>query len=242
MSRGGRRFAIVVGHPPEALGEGGAGAILKQLGADVVVRDFFEDPEPEPEGSVASVVVVQAGARPDIGGRALRHLRKLGTFAEVPALLVIKHEQVSRFDPAAGFDDFVLSPIVPAELYARVRALEWHAAEFDNDEILKVGDIVIDKASREVTLRGTLVTLTQREFELLCHLADKRGKLASRDELLARVWGDGYEGGPRTVDVHVRRLRAKLGHALPLETLRGVGYKLARTEDPGSEKPAKAAR
>jgi DNA-binding response OmpR family regulator len=70
------------------------------------------------------------------------------------------------------------------------------------------------------------VTLTAKEFALLAFLSGNRGRVFTRDALLARVWGARYEGGARTVDIHVRRLRAKLGDALPLETLRGAGYKL----------------
>ena len=82
---------------------------------------------------------------------------------------------------------------------------------------------------------GRPISLTAKEFALLAYLCERRGKVLSREHLLARVWGNRYEGGPRTVDIHVRRLRAKLGDALPLETLRGSGYKLRApdTEDKG---------
>ena len=80
------------------------------------------------------------------------------------------------------------------------------------------------------------MTLTAKEFSLLAFLAGHRGRVFTREALLARVWGARYDGGPRTVDIHVRRLRAKLGAALPLETLRGSGYKLrAPSELPGGE-------
>jgi DNA-binding response OmpR family regulator len=85
---------------------------------------------------------------------------------------------------------------------------------------------VVDKAGHEVYVDGKPVQLTAKEFALLAYLCERRGKVLSREHLLARVWGNRYEGGPRTVDIHVRRLRAKLGSALPLETLRGSGYKL----------------
>src|SRR6185312_3584325 len=121
-----------------------------------------------------------------------------------------------------------------AELYARIRLLEWRRSEFATEERMKVGAIVIDRAAHEVLLDGASVSLTAKEFALLAYLAERRGKVVSRDELLRRVWGNRYEGGVRTVDIHVRRLRAKRGQALPLSTLRGSGYKL----DPNV--PAKA--
>ena len=130
------------------------------------------------------------------------------------------------FPLPGGFDDFVLHPYVPEELYGRIRALEWRRSEFATEERHKVAGIVVDKAGHEVYVDGKPVQLTAKEFSLLAYLCERRGKVLSREHLLARVWGNRYEGGPRTVDIHVRRLRAKLGSALPLETLRGSGYKL----------------
>lgn len=202
--------------------------VLAQLGAAVRVldlwadpRDFFEQTEDE-----ARCVVVDAGARPDVGGLVLRRVRAEPLLREVGALLVVAHEQVSRFEPSMGYDDFVLSPVVPAELYARLRAVEWRRSEFTNEERIKLGEIVIDRPAREVTCSGEVASLTAREFDLLVYLAEHRGKVVSRSELLSRVWGPSYEGGERTIDIHVRRLRAKLGHELALETFRGAGYRL----------------
>jgi DNA-binding response OmpR family regulator len=90
-----------------------------------------------------------------------------------------------------------------------------------------------------VFVDGRPIALTAKEFALLAYLCERRGKVLSREHLLARVWGNRYEGGPRTVDIHVRRLRAKLGEALPLETLRGSGYKLRAPDS--DEKAARDA-
>ena len=126
-----------------------------------------------------------------------------------------------------GFDDLVLVPYVPAELYVRVRRIEWRKSEFEAGERLKLGGLCIDLAAHEVTVDGRAVELTAQEFSLLKFLAQHRGRVFSRDQLLARVWGVDYYGGSRTVDIHVRRLRMKLGSgSKPLETVRGVGYKM----------------
>jgi len=93
----------------------------------------------------------------------------------------------------------------------------------------------VDKAAQEVSVLGRPIQLTAKEFALLAYLCDRRGKVLSREHLLARVWGNRYDGGPRTVDIHVRRLRAKLGEALPLDTLRGSGYKLRVPDGPAAE-------
>ena len=114
--------------------------------------------------------------------------------------------------------------------YARIRALEWRRSEFANEERSKVGTLLVDRVAHEVTVDGRAVTLTAKEFALVSFLAANRGRVFSRDTLLARVWGRAYNGGPRTVDIHVRRLRAKLGQALPLETMRGAGYKMRAPE------------
>ncbi|MBK6519082.1 MAG: response regulator transcription factor [Polyangiaceae bacterium] len=223
-----RSFVGVIGHAPDTERDEGAAPALRQLGAEVRTVDLWDEPVTlfERDDDVARAIVVEAGSRPDIGALVLRRLRREPRLAGVGALLVIDHRQVARLEPSVGFDDFVLSPVVPAELYARVRKLEWKASEFTTEERLKLGDIYVDRSAREVMRGGELIGLTAREFDLLAYLADHRGKVVSRAELLERVWGSSYDGGPRTIDIHVRRLRAKLGPDLDLMTFRGSGYRL----------------
>lgn len=218
----------VIGPAQEREREDGAGQLLRQLGARVKTLDLWEDAGQlfSTDDEVARAVVVETGARPDLGSLVLRSLRKEPRLEGVGTLLVIDHQQVARHDPSGGFDDFILAPLVPAELYARLRAVEWRKSEFANEEQLKLGDIVIDRAAREVRRDGVPVMLTAREFELLVYLADSRGRVVSRSELLERVWGTSYEGGARTIDIHVTRIRSKLGPTLDLATFRGAGYRL----------------
>jgi DNA-binding response OmpR family regulator len=117
---------------------------------------------------------------------------------------------------------------VPAELYARLRQLDWRFASFKSDEVIKVGDLTIDLAGYEAHLRDRKLELTHQEFELLKYLAQHRGKVWTREQLLSKVWGYRYFGGTRTVDIHVRRLRAKMGAPADqmIETVRNVGYKM----------------
>ena len=175
-----------------------------------------------------TVVVIDAG---DDVPRALRTVKKLrsgGSLAEVPILIALPLARLPGLDLSAGFDDFVLTPLVPAELYARVRQLDWRAAAFGSDELVKIDELVIDLAGHEARLAGGKLGLTHQEFELLAFLAQHRGRAFTRDQLLERVWGDAYTGGTRTVDIHVRRLRAKLGPTAGelIETVRNLGYKL----------------
>jgi DNA-binding response OmpR family regulator len=226
-----------VGHGPEIDREAGAANILRSLGAEVRTLDLWDDPvdlfcETDSEEMRPRAIVVEAADRPDLAAAALRSIKRQVGFEGVGSLIALTTAQVSRLEPSAGFDDFVLMPYVPAELYARIRALEWRRSEFATEERLKVGDIVIDKAAREVMAKGRPVLLTAKEFALLAFLCERRGKALSREQLLAKVWGARYEGGPRTLDILVRRLRAKLGEEFPLETLRGAGYKLRAPSDP----------
>jgi DNA-binding response OmpR family regulator len=108
-----------------------------------------------------------------------------------------------------------------------VRRAEWTRSEFSATERIKIGAMEIDLAAYEVSVDGRNVELTHQEFALLSFLAQNRGRVYTRDQLLSRVWGVDYYGGSRTVDIHVRRLRMKLGSAAePIQTVRGVGYKM----------------
>jgi DNA-binding winged helix-turn-helix (wHTH) protein len=232
-----RTFVAVIGHGPLLERDEGAAATLRQLGATVRTLDLWDDPvnliedEDEDLDVRPRALVFEALDRPDLAVAALRTVRKEPYFDNIGALVAVTVGQLARIEPSSGFDDFVLSPYVPEELYTRIRALEWRRSEFATEERHKVSGIVVDKAGHEVSVNGRPVSLTAKEFALLAYLCERRGKVLSREHLLARVWGNRYEGGPRTVDIHVRRLRAKLGEALPLETLRGSGYKL-RAPDP----------
>ncbi|MEP7124683.1 MAG: response regulator transcription factor [Byssovorax sp.] len=224
-----RRLIGIIGHGPELEREDGAASVLRGLGAQVATIDLWDDPHrlfDEDDRAEVRALIVEALDRPDLAVAALRALRREPRLESAGALLAVTVAQVARIDPTGGFDDFVLVPYVPAELYARIRLLEWRKSEFATEERMKVGAILIDRAAREVTLGGAAVSLTAKEFSLLAYLCERRGKVVSREELLKRVWRSDYEGGARTVDIHVRRLRAKLGSALPLATLRGSGYKL----------------
>jgi len=237
-------FVLVVGHGPSLEQDDGAASMLRQLGAEVRTMDLWEDFTRvlDREDTVARALVFEAGDRPDLAIASLRAARRDPRLKDVPALIQLPSRQVARLEPSSGFDDFIVSPYDSAELYARIRALEWRRSEFSTDERLKIGPVVIDRAAHEVTLEGTRVTLTAKEFALLAYLAANRGRVFSREVLLSRVWGARYEGGARTVDIHVRRLRAKLGDGLPLETMRGAGYKLrAPSETPGEVDEGAAA-
>lgn len=245
-----RTYVGVIGHGPLLEREDGGAATLRQLGATVRTLDLWDDPvnliglEDDELEVRPRALLFEALDRPDLAVAALRAVRRETYFDNVGAIVAVTVGQVARIEPSSGFDDFVLHPYVPEELYARIRALEWRRSEFATEERQKIGPIVIDKAGHEVEVDGRPISLTAKEFALLAYMSERRGRVLSREHLLSRVWGNRYEGGPRTVDIHVRRLRAKLGDALPLETLRGSGYKLRApdtdgggAEDPGASEP-----
>lgn len=231
---GGGPFILVIGDASSLKSEEGAALELARLGADVRTVELFAPLDAALEdGARCRALVIETGERPDFAALTIRSARKESALAEVPVLVAVPERQVARLDPGAGFDDFIVAPYFAAELYARIRMLEWRRSEFAGEEMVKVGTMVVDMAAHEVKVGGRAVPLTSREFALLVFLIRGRGRVFSREKLLARVWGPRYDGGPRTVDIHVRRLRAKLGDALPLETVRGSGYKLSMPHGQG---------
>jgi DNA-binding winged helix-turn-helix (wHTH) protein len=225
-------FILVVGHFSQIDSAEGVAAMLRQLGAEVKTLDLWDDFSTIVIGELRAMVF-EAGERPDMAAAALRAARKVHELAQTPTIVTVPPRQITTYDPSWGFDDFIVVPCVPAEIYARIRALEWQASEFATEERLKIGTLLVDRSAHEVSVEGRRVPLTAKEFALLAFLAANRGRVFSRESLLARGWGSRYEGGARTVDIHVRRLRAKLGDALPLETLRGAGYKLRAPSEAG---------
>lgn len=176
-----------------------------------------------------AAVVILDWMLPDESGVALlRRLRLAGN--RVPVLMLTararESERVEGLE--AGADDYLVKPFGVAELVARVKALLRRAVPPTRHTI---GPLTIDLERGDVTEDGRAVALTRREFELLACLAANQGRVFGRQELLDRVWGDGFEGTERTVDQHVAQLRARFGAEL-IETVRGRGYRLAASYSP----------
>jgi DNA-binding response OmpR family regulator len=223
--------AVVICADPEQAGREPASVatLITELGGRVSVGRFdlggLDEADLLSHPPVA--VVIEAGDDWQRAQRTIQKIRDGGPLLEVPILVAVTVARLPALDFSIGFDDFVLMPIVPAELYARLRQLDWKSATFGSDEVIKIDDLVIDVAGYEARLAGRRVDLTHQEFELLRFLAQHRGRVFTRQALLERAWGYQYAGGTRTVDIHVRRVRSKLGQAGELiETVRNVGYKM----------------
>jgi len=225
------RAVVICADPEQAAREPASLAtLLVELGGRVSVGRFdlggLDEDDLVAHPPVA--VIIEAGDDWQRAQKTIQKIRDGGPLLEVPILLAITVARLSALDFSIGFDDFVLMPIVPAELYGRLRQLDWKSATFGSDEVIKIDDLVIDIAGYEAKIGGRRLDLTHQEFELLRFFAQNRGKVFTREQLLAKVWGYRYYGGSRTVDIHVRRVRAKLGMVAGglIETVRNVGYKM----------------
>jgi hypothetical protein len=170
------------------------------------------------------LVVVEAAPRTPVA-LLMSAIQRHASIGRVPALLVLDVEWLSMA-PRLGCTDFISRGFSIAEALARVDRLLGSQAS-DRATRLRFGALAVDLDGHEARVDDEALALTPQEFALLRHLVLHAGRVQTRDELLRRVWGMSYDGGVRTVDIHVRRLRAKLGEPLAahLQTIRQVGYK-----------------
>jgi DNA-binding response OmpR family regulator len=174
-------------------------------------------------------------------GDGVELCRRIRKGSDVPILmLTARDEDVDKIiGLEVGADDYMAKPFNPRELVARVKSVLRRAApERRRAETaeLRHGDLVVNSGKREVYVGDEEIRLAPKEFDLLWELLDHRGIVLTRDQLLERVWGYTFAGDTRTVDVHVRQIRRKLGDASPIVTVWGVGYKVSseRTPAPAS--------
>jgi DNA-binding response OmpR family regulator len=145
-----------------------------------------------------------------------------------PLIVVLSEGDLARFRLESGADEFLLTTSSRDEIATRLAMAARRTGRGDEVTVLKIGDLTVNPDNYQVYVRGKPLDLTYKEFELLKFLAQRPGRVCDRDLLLREVWGYDYYGGTRTVDVHIRRLRAKLGpeHEALIETIRNVGYRL----------------
>jgi DNA-binding response OmpR family regulator len=171
---------------------------------------------------------------PDIDG--IEICRRIRQKSEIPILmLTARDEDVDKIiGLEVGADDYMTKPFNPRELVARVKSILRRSTSDRRDlesATIQHGDLNVDAGRREVKVGDDEIQLAPKEFDLLWELLDHRGLVLTRDQLLERVWGYTFAGDTRTVDVHVRQLRRKLGEASPIVTVWGVGYKVGPARD-----------
>lgn len=175
------------------------------------------------EGYAIAVVAAPSSEDSISFCRALR----AGLPAGIAVLLLVGGRELDTLDAHTHFfEDFSLLPCHPAELEARLRHLLTRTGGLSAGAIIEHGGLILNTETYQAAMEGRPLDLTHMEYELLRYLASSPGKVFTRETLLSQVWGYDYFGGARTVDVHVRRLRAKLGeeHAALIQTVRSVGY------------------
>ena len=184
----------------------------------------------EPDDGWAGAIIM-ASADPDSAFTLCRALRRRDIPLE-PVLLLVDSGQLADLELRDDlFDDFCLTPLHPRELEARLKHLFWRTGTGTRPELVEYGPLLLNLETYQAAIGGRPLDLTYMEYELLKFLATNPGKVFTREVLLSRVWGYEYYGGARTVDVHIRRLRAKLGeeHANLIQTVRSVGYRFGQS-------------
>ena len=156
--------------------------------------------------------------------------REIRQYSKVPIIMLTaksdEKDELQGFD--LGVDEYITKPFSPKILVARVEAILRRSNVLAADDTMEAGGIELNKAAHEVLIDGKSVELSYKEFELLTYFMENRGIVMTRDQILCHIWGYDFDGETRTVDVHVRTLRQKLGDAGRLiETVRGVGYRMA---------------
>jgi two-component system, OmpR family, alkaline phosphatase synthesis response regulator PhoP len=184
----------------------------------------------EPPDGWAGAVVVADGDL-EAAWAFCRAMRKRDNPLE-PVLMMLTGAHLGELELRDElFDDFCLTPFHPRELSARLRHLLWRSGGTSSAELVEYGPLALNLETYQATIAGHPLDLTYMEYELLKFLSQHPGKVFTREILLSRVWGYEYYGGARTVDVHIRRLRAKLGeeHANLIQTVRSVGYRFGQS-------------
>jgi DNA-binding response OmpR family regulator len=228
MSTGATGSVLLLVEDDDAIGRLVKQYLERQDGWQVLWLRTGEEAVGELRRHPVRLVVLDVGL-PGIDGFEV--CRQMRAWSKVPIVMLTARDEEP--DRVAGFelgaDDYVPKPFSPRELAARIKAILRRAEQRSQDEVLSAGEIVLRRDSREVTVAGDDVELTNKEFDLLACFLEHRGIVLSRERLLDLVWGVSYPGGTRTVDMHVAQLRRKLRAPEAIRTVRGAGYKLPAT-------------
>lgn len=209
---------------------------LEGFGYEVIAFEMAEDCLKQIESDKPALAVFDLMLPGMDGLSAIRKIRKIDSLKDLPVLVLTAKDR--EFDKVAGLDggadDYMTKPFGVMELAARIRSLLRRSTRSNAaDDELELYCMSLNKKTREVYCEGTKVELTLKEFELLQYLMENHNKVVTRDELLNHIWGYDYDGETRTLDMHIRTLRQKLGEkgSACIKTVRGVGYRFMRTQE-----------
>lgn len=201
---------------------------LGQTGLEAVGFEKPSDLYLALEKSVPQLILLDVMLPEEDGISVLKKLRRDIKAEKIPIIMLTakssEYDKVTGLD--SGADDYITKPFGTMELISRIKAVLRRTSGNKSAE-LRIGDIVMDTEKHTVTADGQNVALTLKEYSILMLLAENKGKVFTRDSLLSKIWGYDYDGENRTVDVHIKSLRTKLGKSGDkIETVRGVGYKI----------------
>ena len=201
---------------------------LNQMGMETRGFTCGDEFWPAMEKKMPELILLDVMLPGEDGLLILKKLHDETKTTDIPVVMITA--KGTEFDKVKGLDlgadDYIVKPFGMSELIARVRARLRRIAPKASDDVLTIGSITLDKRGHTVRINGESIALTMKEYDLLCLLMENRGMAFSREQLLDKVWDYGYDGGTRTVDVHIQILRAKLGDSgRMIETVRGIGYR-----------------
>ena len=202
-------------------------SLLQEDGYIVHPSDSVEDTLEQFYSKTLDVIIVDIASWPEEGISVYKSLRQsLGT-KDISTIIIVPVKLMNSIEFSLAFDDFIIRESEnPQEVSLRIKQLLWRHSRLDTENIIKVRDVMLDLNSYEVSIKGKRIYLTYKEYELLKFLVLNRGRVFTREVLLDRVWGYDNYAGTRTVDIHIQRLRTKLGEKSNtyIQTVRNVGY------------------
>lgn len=226
-----RRTALLVDVPP-ALHDAFAGP-LQALELEPVHATRPEDLRDILFDRQIAVAIIHFGRDVPRGTANARALRKHPAGREMPLLAILHPSSLAGFPLDCGTDELMILPVTSEEALLRLRFAFWRSHLGETEGVLKIGDVTIDIPGMHVRVKGAAVELTYKEFALLRYFVENDGLALPRTRILDAVWGEDYYGGDRTVDIHIRRLRAKLPDlACCIHTVHGVGYRFTLSATP----------
>jgi len=201
-------------------------SLLQDSGYHAYSSDSIEDTVDQFYSRKLDLIIVDIASWQEEGIKVYKDLRQeLGT-KDFLSIIIAHVDLMKEITFSLAFDDFVIKNEDIKEVLLRIKQLLWRQSKLDSNNVIKIEDLVIDMNSYEVAVKGKIIYLTYKEYELLKFLLLNRGKVFTRDILLDKVWGYDNYAGTRTVDIHIQRLRTKLGGKSSdfIQTVRNVGY------------------